>query len=82
MPRPTDEGAAVDAVDASADDVGEDVAAAAVAADWDAVESVSCRGNQHASPLLVAPADDDESVQQVRKQQQQPQQQQPPPPQP
>lgn len=79
MSRPTDAAAAADAVDASVDDVGEDVVAAA---DWDAVESVSCRGNQHASPLLVALADDDESVQQVRKQQQQPRQQQPPPPQP
>lgn len=81
MLRPTDAAAAADAVDASADDVGEDVAAA-VAVDWDAVESVSCQGNQHASPLLVAPADDDESVQPVRMQQQQPRQQQPPPPQP
>lgn len=77
MPRPTD-AAAADAVDASADDVGEDVAAAA-AADLDAVESVSCRGNRHANLPQVALADDDESVQQVRKQ---PRQQQPPPPQP
>lgn len=65
MPRPTDAAAAADAVDASADDVGGDVAVAA-AVDWDAVESVSYQGNQHASPLLVALADDDESVQQVR----------------